>query len=1456
MANMSIQINFTGNSTKLVAAANNVVKALNRIANAANRSGGGFRGGVKSGGAFLGTLKSLQKGAMGAANTFMNMGNSIRLAAQGMMSVGRAMTFFLTPAIFGILFKATQAAIDFDDALVRVKKTTGATRKELEQIARGLRDLATTTATGVVDLAKMAEQIGQVGVRAPEAIVGLTKVFNMLVSATDITADKVGLSMGKIASAFTIDLNTEEGVKQIEKISSVINRLENDMATTAPEIVEGLLKMAEVGALIDFPPQTGAAFIAALTAAGFSASRAGTALKNMTTYVITNADEISVLMRNTAAYATEQDVLNAINEDAVRVLIDLVTAASMSDDKARTLGATVEALGRRGGVAWSSLAGAVDNFKKALGLADDEWEHSLSLIREYEESLLSTKSQLAVLKNNVTEIALTLGETLLPVLNHLIQVAVPGIRKLTEVFRNMSPQMMKMLVVGLAIAGLAGPMIFFLSQVVFGFSMVWISVGRAAQVLIGFIGLFGKAIALFAPAIGWVVKFLAGWQGLVVAIVAGAAILLLKFTDLGGKVAEFFFSLAAKAQEWGQKLIAEYGGGILAGAAMVLAKVLTAIGNFIAKFLAGASPPELGPLSHIGKWGQTVFDEYLKGFLKADFGILSSVGNIIQGILKNFEIVGNIGEGMQFKFAMEARQALAKLIDRFNETGEVSQEFLDDVTRHLGEAADEVQDLIRLWLEYNRIQQELADLEKQREGVLDTYRQEIQLIAQSNMTAEEKADAIRQAMRARDDELRAIEQQEDILEDEADIVKEQLDTQKAMVAAMQKQDDLQASMIKALDKIASKLGEIGTDFALPSLDGMIPEDFSKQIEEAFEPILTLEERFAQGEKAFDGFFSALKGAPFDQTLFEELRAFDEEAGTDFASTYESLWELGNNLWQIWDTISGVWEKAEEIWDSLFGGLEEGEGFTFEGMGDGLVKLFEDLWENLPLDQWIKDFIGEAIAGLGESLGEIGPAFDNLLSLIKEVGESPEFQKLVNETLPAVLDFLLQFAGFSLGTLFDQVGMVVDAFVWVFNAVVNVMRFLHRLYRAAGVAIGGIIDWFKELPEKIEEFVSKAKEFFSDLWESVKEKAGEIWEGLSETISEAWENIKTIIGEKIAEIVQSILDSPLFQLFAEWGAAVQEAWTAIWTYLKEAVGPLWEDILLILGTIWERIKTFAMEKWAEFVEVITGFWESIKRLVGPIWDGIKNTIAGIWLAIKTTAIGIWEGIKNTLGGIWDAIKAVIGVKINALKERIKQAWESIKNRIKIAWAVIRTVIRTAWDKIKTTVVQKIKDVKKGITDFKDKFVQAGKDLINGIKDGVIAAGKKLIDTVVAKVQEALDAVKKALGIASESKEFMKVGVNSVLGMIVGIEQTGADLGAAMQTTLATDLLGSIPAGLTGPVMAPAAAGAGGVGSITLQFGRDSVRSDRDIDEIVERVKGVLASDAEDAMSMGTPFGGDL
>ena len=69
-------------------------------------------------------LKSMAVGAKAGVNAFMNMSNSLRLTAQGMMSVGKGLTMFITPLIFLSLKSAAKVAIDFDAALIRVSKTT------------------------------------------------------------------------------------------------------------------------------------------------------------------------------------------------------------------------------------------------------------------------------------------------------------------------------------------------------------------------------------------------------------------------------------------------------------------------------------------------------------------------------------------------------------------------------------------------------------------------------------------------------------------------------------------------------------------------------------------------------------------------------------------------------------------------------------------------------------------------------------------------------------------------------------------------------------------------------------------------------------------------------------------------------------------------------------------------------------------------------------------------------------------------------------------------------------------------------------------------------------------------------------------------------------------------------------------------------------------------------------
>jgi hypothetical protein len=142
------------------------VKKSTRMTQGAG-AGGGMIAGLDN------LVKSVTRAGSWVINQFQNMANAVRLFSQGVMTAGKMLTFALTPAALGVLVWGSRVAIEFDDALVRVSKTTGNFGDRLQEVATGIRDLAITTSTGVVELAKLAEQIGQTGVREPEQIVRL-----------------------------------------------------------------------------------------------------------------------------------------------------------------------------------------------------------------------------------------------------------------------------------------------------------------------------------------------------------------------------------------------------------------------------------------------------------------------------------------------------------------------------------------------------------------------------------------------------------------------------------------------------------------------------------------------------------------------------------------------------------------------------------------------------------------------------------------------------------------------------------------------------------------------------------------------------------------------------------------------------------------------------------------------------------------------------------------------------------------------------------------------------------------------------------------------------------------------------------------------------------------------------------------------------------------------------------
>ncbi|NIZ22879.1 phage tail protein, partial [Staphylococcus aureus] len=80
---------------------------------------------------------------------------------------------------------------------------------------------------------------------------------------------------------------------------------------------------------------------------------------------------------------------------------------------------------------------------------------------------------------------------------------------------------------------------------------------------------------------------------------------------------------------------------------------------------------------------------------------------------------------------------------------------------------------------------------------------------------------------------------------------------------------------------------------------------------------------------------------------------------------------------------------------------------------------------------------------------------------------------------------------------------------------------------------------------------------------------------------------------------------------------------------------------------------------------------------------------------------------------------------------------------------------------TNAVNKVKS-------FVDDFVSAGADMIRGLMRGIGNMARDLAEKAASVAKGALNAAKRALGIHSPSREFMDVGMYSMLGFVKGID----------------------------------------------------------------------------------------
>jgi TP901 family phage tail tape measure protein len=233
--------------------------------------------------------------------------------------------------------------------------------------------------------------------------------------------------------------------------------------------------------MLDIPVKDMAAVVAMMESMGVAADAVGNRLTRFYGQLITKADDAAKFMKGftttvkegneyiTRTYSGTRPAAGVYQQRQGPVLQDFMGALDQVPDaaKAEAMAQWFDLVGQVGGKV-GVLAGNTKGLADALKTAREEFERGNSLFEEYDKALLTTESHMKILRNNINDAAITVGDAFLPVLNRLVEYAIPGIQMLAAAFKSLSWETKVLVVAVPLIATVLAPLIFIVAQLAHG----------------------------------------------------------------------------------------------------------------------------------------------------------------------------------------------------------------------------------------------------------------------------------------------------------------------------------------------------------------------------------------------------------------------------------------------------------------------------------------------------------------------------------------------------------------------------------------------------------------------------------------------------------------------------------------------------------------------------------------------------------------------------------------------------------------------------------------------------------------------------------------------------------------------------------------------------------------------------------------------------------------------------
>lgn len=310
--------------------------------------------------------------------------------------------------------KAVNAFAEMDAEMANVRKFTGLADDEVKELNEDFKRMDTRTSRE--DLNKLAEEAGRLGKSSKEDVLGFVKAADQINVALDELGEGATLTLSKLTNIFGDEarLGTE---KSLLAVGSVINDLSQNCTASAGYLAEFGKRMAGVGAQAGMTIPQIMAFAAVLDSQGQACEMSATALSQLIMNLFKEPSKIA------KATGMDLDELNkalkrSTNEGLLMLLQQLKKLGNM--DVLAPVFKNMGENGARASQVLATLAGNVEMVKWQQKQATQSFEDATSVTNEFNVQNSTVEAELDKARKRVTELAIELGEKLMPVMKHVI----------------------------------------------------------------------------------------------------------------------------------------------------------------------------------------------------------------------------------------------------------------------------------------------------------------------------------------------------------------------------------------------------------------------------------------------------------------------------------------------------------------------------------------------------------------------------------------------------------------------------------------------------------------------------------------------------------------------------------------------------------------------------------------------------------------------------------------------------------------------------------------------------------------------------------------------------------------------------------------------------------------------------------------------------------------------------